>query len=115
MAIQPRGGHSKSAGDRRSFESSVCRHALKAQYRDTMQTITLKAHTGHDGLVKLEIPTDMSDREVEIVLVMHPLDPEPLDGMGYPVGYFEDTYGSFADEQLERNQPFQADVRDEIE
>jgi hypothetical protein len=56
----------------------------------------------------------MAGLEVEIVLIMQPIASEPLDAMGYPIGYFEETYGSFADEPLERNQPMQADVRDEL-
>jgi hypothetical protein len=79
-----------------------------------MHTITLKARADRDGVVKLEIPTDLADREVEIVLVMQPME-ESLDDMGYPIGYFEETYGSFADEPLERNQPLQPDGRDETE
>ena len=80
-----------------------------------MQTISLKAHADHNGLVKLEIPTDLADSELDVVVVLQPIAPEPLDAMGYPIGYFEATYGSFADEPLERNQPLQADVRDELE
>ena len=40
---------------------------------------------------------------------------EPLDSMGYPIGYFDETYGSMADDPLERNQPSQPDVREELE
>ena len=69
-----------------------------------MQTLTLKTRVGSDGVVKLEFPTDLANRDVEIVLVMHPLDPEPLDDMGYPIGYFEETYGMFADDPLERTE-----------
>ena len=80
-----------------------------------MQTITLKAHADHDGIVKLEIPTNLADHEIEIVLVMQSLSQDVLDSMGYPVDYFEETYGSFADDPLERHQPLQVDGRDEIE
>ncbi len=80
-----------------------------------MKTITLKARADSDGVVRLEIPTNLAGREVEIVLVMQALAVEPLDDMGYPIGYFEETYGSFADDPLERNQPLYPDVRDEIE
>jgi hypothetical protein len=80
-----------------------------------MQTITLKAHTDRDGIIKLEIPTNIMDHEVEIVLVVQPVTTEPVDDMGYPIGYFEDTYGSFVDEPLERNQPIQHDTRDKLE
>ena len=79
-----------------------------------MQTITLKAHADHSGLVKLEVPTDLADREVEIVLVIQALTTAPLDNMGYPSGYFDDTYGSFAEAPLERNQPLFPDVRDDL-
>jgi hypothetical protein len=52
-----------------------------------MQPSTLKACAEHDDMVKLEIPTDLADQEIEIVLVMQPLTDELLDAMGY----FEDT------------------------
>ena len=80
-----------------------------------MQTMTVKAHADHDGVVKLEVLTDMTDREVEIVLVMQPIGTKATDTMGYPIGYFEETYGSFTDDPLERNQPLLPDVRDELE
>jgi hypothetical protein len=79
-----------------------------------MQTMTLKARTDKDGIVRLEIPTDITNRDIEIVLVMHPVDDEPLDEMGYPVGYFEQTYGILADDPFKRDQPSYPDVRDEI-
>lgn len=92
--------------------NSDCAQHIKHQRDKTPGT---KARADRDEVVKLEIPTDLADRVVEIVLVMQLLEPEPLDEMGYPVGYFEETYGSFADEPLERNQPRQSDVRDEVE
>lgn len=81
-----------------------------------MQTLTLKAWTDKDGIVRLEIPTNTMNKEVEIVIVMQTIeDDEPLDDMGYPLNYFEETYGMFADDPIERNQPLHPDVRDEIE
>jgi hypothetical protein len=80
-----------------------------------METLKFKTRVGSDGVVKLEIPTDLRDQEVEIVLVMQPLAVEPLDNMGYPIGYFEETYGMFADEPLKRNQPTHPDVQDDID
>ncbi len=80
-----------------------------------MQTITLRARSDEAGTVKLEIPTDLADREIEIVLVMQPVETRVVDDMGYPLGYFDETYGSLADDPIERNQPPFPDVRDEIE
>jgi hypothetical protein len=80
-----------------------------------MQTLTMKARSGKDGVVRLEIPTDKADHNLEIVVVMRTIEDEPLDAMGYPIGYFEETYGSFADHPLERNQPSLPDSRDAFE
>ena len=38
-----------------------------------------------------------------------------VDEMGYPIGYFDETYGSLADDPIERNQPPHPDVRDTLE
>lgn len=84
-----------------------------------MQTLTLKARAGKDGVLRLEIPTNQADQELEIVLVIQAISDEvtdePVDEMGYPIGYFDETYGSMADDPIERNQPLHPDVRDEIE
>lgn len=80
-----------------------------------MQTIMLKARADKNGIVRLEFPTDLTNQEMEIILVMQPVEQEPLDEMGYPLGYFEETYGMFADNPIERNQPPYPDVRDELE
>lgn len=80
-----------------------------------METLTLKARAGKDGVLRLEIPTNQADQELEIVLVMQRIIDEAVDAMGYPLGYFDETYGSLADDPIERNQPSHPDVRDEIE
>jgi hypothetical protein len=80
-----------------------------------MHTLTLKVRTDKDGSVRLEIPTDKADRDIEIVLVMQAIEDEAVDEMEYPIGYFDETYDSLADDPIERNQPPYPDVRDEIE
>lgn len=72
--------------------------------RCALETMTLKARADDEGIVRLEIPTQLANRELEIVLVMQPVEGALLDDMGYPIGYFEATYGSFADEPLECHQ-----------
>lgn len=80
-----------------------------------MKTITLKARSDENGVVRLEVPTDICEKDLEIVLVLQTIDDEPVDDMGYPVGYFDETYGSLADDPIERNQPLYPDERDPIE
>lgn len=79
-----------------------------------METLTIKARSDENGLIKLEIPTNNANQEIEIVLVMQSLNHQPVDEMGYPVGYFDEVYGSMADDPLERHQPPSPDVRDEL-
>jgi hypothetical protein len=80
----------------------------KTRKGDAMETIRLKAHVGTDGLLTIKLPAEMRNREFEVVIVMQPLASVETDALGYPPGYFEDTYGSFADSPLQR--PVQGDV-----
>jgi hypothetical protein len=38
-----------------------------------METIKLEAQVTDDGLLKLELPTGMANRKLEVLIVMHPL------------------------------------------
>lgn len=80
-----------------------------------MKTLTLKARADKDGILRLEIPNYQANQEFEIVLVMQSISKKPVDSMGYPIGYFDETYGIMAHEPLERDQPLDLDLRDDIE
>ena len=67
-----------------------------------MESIKLKAHVGDDGMLKLEIPVGVSNRDLEVVIVFQPLETGPVDALGWPIGYFERTYGSLAHDPIER-------------
>jgi hypothetical protein len=47
-----------------------------------METIKFKAHIGRDGLLKLDLPTGVTNRELEVVVVMQPLEAEEVDELG---------------------------------
>lgn len=71
----------------------------------SMQPYIIRSQTDHDGLLRVELATDLSDQLVEIVMVVSPittLTDEVADAFGYPAGYFDATFGSFADEPLVR-------------
>jgi hypothetical protein len=80
-----------------------------------METIKITAHTDHTGTLKLEFPTSLPNQEVEVVVVLQPLEVIARDAMGWPVGFFERTYGAFADEPIERPAELPIDVRDSLE
>lgn len=80
-----------------------------------METLKVKAHIGEDGLLKLEVPTGLSAREVEVVLVMQSVEPQTVDVNGWPKGFFERTYGALADDPMERPPQLPLEERDPIE
>lgn len=78
-----------------------------------MEAIKLQATVGQDGVLRLELPPLLAQRHVEVVVLL--LEDEPVDAMGYPIGYFEETYGICADDPIERGEQPPYDVRDEFE
>jgi hypothetical protein len=60
-----------------------------------MQTIKLNTRVGGDGILRLELPLDVSDTELEVLVVV-----QRKEKRGWPPGYFERTAGSLADDRL---------------
>jgi hypothetical protein len=80
-----------------------------------METLKLKAHVGEDGVLKLEVPTGQRNREVEVLVVMQPLNGEETDSLGWPVGFFDRTYGALADDPIERPEQLPLEDREDVE
>jgi hypothetical protein len=58
-----------------------------------MDSIKIRSHVGKDGILHLDIPLGITDREVEIMVIYQPIEiskqqktPEEL---GWPPGFFE--------------------------
>jgi hypothetical protein len=67
----------------------------------------------------ISIPKEMRNRDVEIIIL--PLDEESengnaveVDKNGYPIGFFEETAGSLADDPIERAPQGEFEMRGEI-
>ncbi|MCA9884296.1 MAG: hypothetical protein KC708_15040 [Anaerolineae bacterium] len=80
-----------------------------------MQTMKVKAQIGDDGILKLEVPTGLSAQEIEVVLVMQSPEQQMVDANGWPVGFFERTYGALSDDPIERSPQLPLEDRDTIE
>lgn len=63
-----------------------------------MQTLTLTAHVGADGILRLEVPIGLTDTAVEVVLVVQPRPPHP----DWPPGFFDHVAGGWQGPPLER-------------
>jgi hypothetical protein len=68
---------------------------------------------GGDGILKLELPASMNNRAVEVVVVQA-LEDKAVDELGWPVGFFDRTYGALADDPIERPPQLPLETRDEI-
>ncbi len=79
-----------------------------------METIKLRTHVGHDGVLKLDVPAAMINRDVDVVVVMQAVEATPVDALGWPVGFFERTYGALADDPLERPADVPWSTRDDV-
>jgi hypothetical protein len=80
-----------------------------------METFKLQTHIGADGVLKVELPTGFSQREVEVVVVLNPVEGELVDELGWPLGFFDRTYGALADDPIERPPQLPLEERDPIE
>ncbi|MDX2140801.1 MAG: hypothetical protein SF123_22140 [Chloroflexota bacterium] len=61
----------------------------------------LRGYVDADGVLRLEVPTAYVSRDVIVTVSVEPVVPIELDAMGYPIGYFEQTYGSIPDFMIE--------------
>ncbi len=80
-----------------------------------MESIKLHAYVDQDGILRLEFPVSLKQRHVEVFVVMQPIDDQAVDAMGYPIGYFDETYGINAHDPIERGDQLPYDTRDEVE
>ena len=80
-----------------------------------METLKLKTHVGEDGVLKLEVPTNQRNRELEVLVVVQPLNGEETDALSWPLGFFDRTYGALADDPIERPEQLPLEIRDDFE
>lgn len=80
-----------------------------------MKTITTRTRIGADGVLKLEMPTDVTNSDVEVVVVMQPVSPSTVTDNGYPVDFFEQIDRIEADDLQERPEQGSLSERDVIE
>jgi hypothetical protein len=71
-----------------------------------MQTIHVLEKTGADGTLHFHIPLGKPGAEFEVVVVVQPKETvahaRSTGELGWPPGYFENTFGSITDETFVR-------------
>ncbi len=80
-----------------------------------MNTVKRRVKIDSDGLLHLEMPAGSANTEVEIVLVWQQTSVGNVDDNGWPLGFFDRTYGALADDPIERPEQLPLEEREEIE
>jgi hypothetical protein len=84
----------------------------------TMDSVKLRSHVGTDGILHLEIPIGMTDKEVEVMVIYQasesPTQQKTSENLGYPPGFFEQTYGICADDPIVIDSEGDFEEREEI-
>lgn len=81
-----------------------------------MQSVRLQSHVGQDGILRLELPLDIVNTDVELLIVFQPVlsEPQSPQELGWPPDFFEKTFGSFKDEPLQRPPQGEFEIRHEL-
>jgi len=69
-----------------------------------MENIQLKSHIGDDGILKVQVPTELQNTEVEVLVVFQATTDTGKEKIekarGWPSGFFEKTWGSCTDDPI---------------
>ncbi|MGB0561398.1 MAG: hypothetical protein ACPGVO_06290 [Spirulinaceae cyanobacterium] len=72
-----------------------------------MQSIKLKSRIGSDGILHLDIPVGITDKDLEVMIVFQAIAPQaavsPPASLGWRSDFFERTAGSIQDETFIRH------------
>lgn len=77
-----------------------------------METFKVRKHVGSDGILKFEFPVSVRDADYEIVVVYTAQPPAEKEDWET---FVNRTYGSLADDPIERGEQPPMDIRDAIE
>ncbi|MBI4578614.1 MAG: hypothetical protein HY718_02875 [Planctomycetes bacterium] len=81
-----------------------------------MKHLKITEHVGKDGILRLQVPVDVAEQDLEVVIVMQPLThaSTPPSTDSWPNGFFEATAGVLADAPLRRSAQGDFEVRPEL-
>ena len=82
-----------------------------------MKSIQIKSHVGKDSILRLQVPVDISDQEIEVLLVLRPVDQKTADmpeSSEWPPDFFKITAGAFKDNPLKREAQGEYEIRESI-
>ena len=81
-----------------------------------MQSIKLNSHVGSDGILHLDLPVNVKNVELEVVVTVKNVSftANKSEKSGWSSGFFEKTAGAWQGEILEREAQGEYDNREEL-
>ncbi len=89
-----------------------------------MESIKLKSRIGDDGILRIQVPDNLKNKNFEILVVFQPIiSPEDQseatqgttpESLGWNPGFFENVIGSWAGEPLERPPQAPFEIRENL-
>jgi len=80
-----------------------------------METIKLTIRIDNTGKLRLDLPTQLANSQVEVLVVLHPVKKEQTDELGWPIGYFDEIDAIEADDMIERGDQGAFEIREPLE
>ena len=84
-----------------------------------MQSIKLRSHVGQDGILNLRVPVEVTETDVEVIVVVQDLAPATSlstpESLKWPAGFFEQTFGCLKDDPIVRGEQGEYESRDELQ
>ena len=78
-----------------------------------MESVKLKTHVGQDGLLQIQLPVEINDQDVEVMVIYQPV--APTQKRTWSPGFFERTFGAWQGEPLVREPQGDSPEREPLE
>jgi len=84
-----------------------------------MKSIMLRSHVGEDGVLKLQVPLELTNTDLEVMVIVQPITNTPQSeasqDKGWLPGFFEEVIGSWEGEPLVRESQGEYEDREEFQ
>jgi len=86
---------------------------VESFWRCSLQSLTLRTHVGKDGVLKLEMPVGVKNTDLDIILVVNPVEHgKPVSE--WPAGFFTEVIGGWKGTRFVREPQGTYETRNQI-
>ena len=82
-----------------------------------MRSILIRSRVGADGILHLDVPSDLPETEVDVMVIVQPVsqsDPGRTEELAWSTAFFESVVGSWQGERLTREFEGESETREKF-